>query len=134
MAPKAFKTGIYTLGTAYGISQPHTGTVDHLHGTFTLPDSTASQRNLAQQIRRKALPWNQGCVNPRKRKSGNHPGPQLHVDTNFGLLKQDTGHSSTVAIDFETWRELYERVDDMSDIPMDFEQRSFTISQQYTFY
>jgi len=133
MAPKAFETGIYTLGTAFGVSQPHaTGTVDHLHGTFTLPDSTASQRNLAQQIRRKALPWNQGCINPRKRKSGYHP--QLHVDTDFGLLKQDTGHSSTVAVDFKTRRELYERMDDMGDIPMDFEQRSSTVSQQYAFY
>jgi hypothetical protein len=133
MAPKAFETSIYALGTAFGVSQPHaTGTVDHLHGTFTLPDSTASQRNLAQQIRRKTLPWNQGCINPRKRKSGNHP--QLHVDINFGFLKQDTGRSSTVAVDCESRRELYERMDDMGDIRMDFEPCSSTVSQQYAFY
>ena len=93
MAPKAFETGIYALETAFGISQPHpTGTVDHLQNTFTLPDSPASQRNLAQRIRKKALPWNQGCINPRKRKSGNHL--ELHVNTDFGLLKQDTGDRS----------------------------------------
>jgi hypothetical protein len=37
MAPKAFETNVYALGTAFGVSQPHASTnVDHLYGTFTL--------------------------------------------------------------------------------------------------
>jgi len=86
MAPKAFEAGIYALENAFGVLQPDAGIVNpgHLQATFTLPGSTASRRNLAQRMRRKDLPWNQGYINSRRGVSDNH---QTHYDA--GLLEQD---------------------------------------------